>query len=73
MMDYYSSFPAPSIEERKKRLLLYAKDVLKCTLDESLIKTVEGIVSQTKDYSYTGYTVFGIQEENSSLLKVITS
>jgi len=72
-MDYYSNFPAPSIEERKKRLLLYAKDELKCTIDESLIKTVEGIVSQTKDYSYTGYAVFGIQEENSSLVKVITS
>jgi|688.fasta_scaffold433074_2 hypothetical protein len=69
MMDYYSQFDMPSLEERKKELLIFSK-TLKHNLDlVDLDELLTTIVSKTPRYSYTGYGVFGVQEERKLLIK----
>ena len=71
MMDYYSQFDMPSLEERKKELLIFSK-TLKHDLDlVDLDELLTTIVSKTPVYSYTGYNVFGVQEERNLLIKCL--
>ena len=72
MMDYYSQFDMPGFEIRKNNLIDYAK-TLKHNLTEIEIETiVTTIVSNTKKYSMTGYSVFGQKEERDQLVKAIS-
>ena len=55
MMEYYSQFNMPSIEERKKDLLDYANkltNIIEYTPEE-LDKIATKIVNETEKYSYT--------------------
>ena len=60
----------PSVEERKRMLMEYAK---KCNiLDSVKLETIiSKIVSETLDYSLAGYCMFGKKEEFEKLEKVI--
>ena len=71
MLDYYSQFDMPVFEIRKNNLIDYAK-TLKHNLSDTEIETiVNTIVSNTKEYSMTGYSVFGQKEERDQLVKAI--
>ena len=71
MMDYYSQFDMPGFEIRKNDLIDYAK-TLKHNLSDTEIETiVNTIVSNTKKFSMTGYSVFGEKEERDQLVKAI--
>lgn len=71
MMDYYSQFDMPGFEIRKNGLIDYAK-TLKHNLTDLEIETiVNTIVTNTKKYSMTGYSVFGQKEERDQLVKAI--
>lgn len=69
MMDYYSQYDMPSLDERKKSLKNYANSLnMNCNgLDEIITK----IVSETKKYSLTGYSVFGKKEEQDKLNSIL--
>ena len=61
----------PGFEIRKNDLIDYAK-TLKHNLSDTEIETiVNTIVSNTKKYSMTGYSVFGQKEERDQLVKAI--
>ena len=70
-MDYYSDFAMPSLEERKKSLIKYAKTITNCLDEKELDSIVTDIVSKTIDYSYTGYCVYGRFEEEEKLKKIL--
>ena len=71
MMDYYSQFDMPEFEIRKNNLNNFAK-TLKHNLSDIEIETiVNTIVSNTKKYSMSGYSVFGEKEERDQLVKRI--
>ena len=57
-MDYYSSFPMPSREDRVKELIEYSKTLVVPFPQEELIVIVHKIVDSTPEYSLTGYHVF---------------
>ena len=63
MMDYYSSFDMPSINIRKVYLQEYANKKNYKVTDEIILK----IISETKEYSLSGYSVFGKKEEQDKL------
>ena len=68
-MDHYSQYDMPSFDERKKSLKKYAKSLnMHCKeLDEIITK----IVSETKEYSLMGYSVFGKKEEQDKLNSIL--
>ncbi len=75
MMDYYSQFPMPSLEERVKLLLDYVikKNIpFDSTIDE-LTEIITVIAKGTKDLSYTGYSVFGAPEEKRRIDEYLES
>ena len=65
MLDYYGSIPMPSAVQRKKSLIEYAIKHNKPYTEE----LINRIISETQEYSASGYGVFGIKEEISKLLK----
>ena len=73
MMDYYSNFPMPSIEERVKNLLIYAKTLNSKFNDDELEIIVTRITSETEDFSLTGYNVFGIGKEKKKIMDYLNS
>ena len=73
MMDYYSNFNMPSLQERKIDLLTYAnslKNIIEYTSVEIDI-IVNKIVNETNDMSLTGYAVFGKTQERQKLENII--
>ena len=69
MMDYYSQFDMPELHERKRDLLIFA-GTLKHELNPTeLDELVTTIISKTPVYSYSGYAVFGRQEECKLLIQ----
>lgn len=69
MMDYYSSFPMPDKLERKKNLIDYANEQ-KITVSDEIFDL---IIAEAKEYSLTGYQVFGFKEDCVKLrLRVVT-
>ena len=73
MMDYYSTFPMPSIEERVKDLLIYAKTLNSKFNENELECIVTKIASETEVFSLTGYSVFGVNKEKNKILNYLTS
>lgn len=67
MNDMYSDRDMPSFEDRKKDLLKYAEKMN--IVSDSLHSTVNKIVSETPEYSYTGYYASGYDQERSKLRK----
>ncbi len=66
-MDHLSFSNMPSAEERKTGLLNYANTLIHNTNATELNKIIDKIVSETDDYSLTGYMVFGKQIEYDKL------
>ena len=71
MMDFYSEQPMPSLMERKNSLINYAKTTLKLNIDCDLENKIIGIVSETLEYSLSGYAVFGKSDEQQRLKKIL--
>jgi hypothetical protein len=73
MMDYYSDFDMPSLEERTKALLEYSKTLpgSKLLLPEVLEKLILRIAKETPDYSFTGYVMGGKTEEFNKLKEAL--
>ena len=73
MMDYYSQFNMPTIEERQKNLLEYANtlDIVKVYDKILLNKIITEIVNKTPNLSFTGYSVFGQQSEKKQLYDIL--
>jgi hypothetical protein len=68
MMDYYSQMEMPGLDERKKDLLAYAYAKRKCEIPNEMLESiVTRIVSETKAYSLTGYSMYGVMDERSKL------
>ena len=63
MLDFYSNHPMPSLSERKNSLMDFAKTQLNLEITPELENKITSIVSQTKDYSLSGYAAFGKFEE----------
>ena len=66
MLDYYSSHLMPSVKERSASLIEYAI-LNKIPYTIEIINT---IVNQTTEYSLSGYSMFGKQEEIDKLNKM---
>ena len=73
MMEYYSQFNMPTIEERQKSLLEYANtlDIVKVYDKKLLNKIITEIVNKTPNLSFTGYSVFGKQTEQKQLYDIL--
>ena len=67
MMDFYSDQPMPSLSERKKTLMDYAKNTLKLVMTPELENKITVVVLQTKIYSLSGYAAFGKFDEQQRL------
>ena len=72
-MDYYSDQPMPSLPDRKKRLLDYVLTLKNKIIPKEIDEIVNSIVSTTNEYSWTGYAIFGIKDENTKLLNLLKS
>ena len=72
MMDYYSQFDMPDRNERKKLLKEFAYQLMEQHLivisKKELDQIINAVVSETSNYSMTGYYVFGITGERERLL-----
>ena len=73
MMDYYSQFSMPTIEERKQYLLEYANtlEITKVYDKKLLNEIITKIVAETHNFSFTGYSVFGKKEEQTKLYNIL--
>ena len=77
MMDYYGYLDMPSIKERKESLYNFLERIMiqepgmiligKKELDDLLTD----IVYKTPNLSYTGYSVFGMNDERTRLLDAL--
>ena len=65
MLDYYSQFTMPSAETRKNNLIDYAKQHNISFTEEF----IDRIISESTINSYSGYCMFGRQEEIAKLIK----
>ena len=65
MLDYYSQISMPSAKTRKNNLIDYAKNN-NINYTEELI---DRIISETPEYSVSGYAMFGLQDEINKLKK----
>ena len=73
-MEHYSQFDMPSVEERKKSLLNYANSLTNKNYTElELYAIITQIVSETANYSYTGYGVYGRKEEETKLFNILNN
>ena len=63
----------PSIEERVKDLLIYAKTLNSKFNENELECIVTKIASETEVFSLTGYSVFGVNKEKNKILNYLTS
>ena len=73
MMDHYSEYAMPSVEQRAKVLLEYSKTLpgSKLLLPEVLEKLILRIAKETPDYSLTGYVMGGKTEEFNKLKEAL--
>lgn len=74
MNDYYSAFPQPSADVRARNLVdvvLRDKKFNGKFSPDDLKKLALDVVKDSKDYSMSGYNVFGYAEERARLYGVL--
>lgn len=69
MNDYYSDFPKPPFADRFKDCMSALTDVQ--IPNNELEKIVTNVVNNDKDYSLTGYRMFGMRENIDTAKKAI--
>ena len=74
MNDYYSDFPQPSVDVRARNLvdvMLREQKFREKFSSDDLKKISLDVVKDSKEYSMSGYNVFGFAEEKARLYKVL--
>ena len=76
MMDHYCQFPQPDVHEQSDHIMKWIETVSSKTwLAENRTQlqqlAMEVVSTNDKDYSYTGYSVFGRKENKECMLRKI--
>ena len=76
MNDYYSQFPQPPVDVRARNIVdVMLRDQMFCQVftPEELEDIALEVVKVSKDYSMTGYNVFGFAEERQRMINTLES
>ena len=72
MNDYYSNFPQPPVEERIQNALNGLPEFVKSSVtEEKLLDITREIVTNSPEYSLTGYRISGAWEEINKITDAI--
>ena len=76
MNDYYSDFPQPSIDVRARNLVdvMLREEKFRDFFGQDKLKDIAlEVVKVSKDYSMSGYNVFGFAEERQRMITTLES
>ena len=72
MNDYYSEFPQPTLETRIEDAINGVPTYLKVTISKNkLYSLAKEVVSKGREFSLTGYRMFGLAENVQMLIEAI--
>mgnify|MGYP001149935485 CR=1 FL=1 len=76
MNDYYSQFPQPSADVRARNLVdvMLREEKFRDFFGQDKLKDIAfEVVKVSKDYSMSGYNVFGFAEERQRMVNALES
>ena len=76
MNDYYSDFPQPSVDVRARNLVdvMLREEKFRDFFGPANLKDIAlEVVKVSKDYSMSGYNVFGFAEERQRMVNALES